>query len=96
MKHTFCISLILTLLLLPAVSSAQSSTARKETRKGNREYRAERYDKAEMNYRRALHDDSTSYRAHYNLGNSLYRQAISRPDWKKKTAPKEWTNSNKP
>ena len=47
---------------------------RKETRKGNREYRAERYDKAEMNYRRALHDDSTSYRAHYNLGNSLYRQ----------------------
>ena len=27
-----------------------------------------------MNYRRALQEDSSAYRAHYNLGNALYRQ----------------------
>ena len=73
-KHILYTVLLL-MLAAPAVpSQAQSSTARQETRKGNREYKAKRYDQAEVNYRRAIHHDSTSYRAHYNLGNSLYRQ----------------------
>lgn len=54
--------------------AAQPAKARKEVRHGNREYRTKHYDRAEVNYRRAAHDDSTSFRAHYNLGNALYRQ----------------------
>ena len=65
---------LLFLALLPVVASAQSSTVRKETRQGNREYKAQHYDRAEVDYRRALHHDSTAYRAQYNLGNTLYRQ----------------------
>ena len=59
---------------LPVLLSAQNSTVRKETRKGNREYKAQKYDRAEVNYLRALHQDSNAYRAQYNLGNTLYRQ----------------------
>ena len=70
-KH---ITLLLLLVLLPALLSAQNRTVRKETRQGNREYKAQHYDRAEVNYRRALHSDSNAYRAQYNLGNTLYRQ----------------------
>jgi tetratricopeptide (TPR) repeat protein len=66
--------ILFTLLLLPSLSVAQNGNARKDTRKGNREYKANHFDRAEVDYRRALHHDSTAYRAHYNLGNSLYRQ----------------------
>lgn len=62
------------LLILPLGAAAQNAGARKETRKGNREYKAKRYERAEVNYRKALQEDSSAYRAHYNLGNALYRQ----------------------
>lgn len=74
MKRLLYLSIILIFTTLTVTAAAQSSVARKETRKGNHEYKAKHYDKAEVNYRRALHDDSTAYRAHYNLGNTLYRQ----------------------
>ena len=73
MKRTLPLLLCL-FLLLPSLAVAQSSQARKDTRKGNREYKSNHFDRAEVNYRRALHADSTAYRAHYNLGNTLYRQ----------------------
>ena len=97
MKRTLHIILMAAFLLLPSLSEAQSSQVRKETRKGNREYKSQHYDRAEVNYRRALHSDSTAYRAHYNLGNTLYRQkkydeatqhfnrALEYPDLDKKT-----------
>ena len=56
-KH---ITLLLLLVLLPALLSAQNRTVRKETRQGNREYKAQHYDRAEVNYRRALHSDSNA------------------------------------
>lgn len=94
--------IIFTLLILLASTSvsAQNADARKETRKGNKEYKAKKYDQAEVNYRRAVHSDSTAYRAHYNLGNALYRQkkydeanthyskALETPDLDKKTRAK--------
>lgn len=84
-------------MLLPSLAVAQNSQARKDTRKGNREYKSNHLDRAEVDYRRALHADSTAYRAHYNLGNTLYRQkkydeasthysrALEHPDLDKKT-----------
>ena len=96
MKHSLPL-IILFLFLIPSAAKAQSGDARKDTRKGNREYKAKHYDRAEVDYRRALHHDSTAYRAHYNLGNTLYRQkkyeeaaqhyssALEHPDLDKKT-----------
>ena len=74
MKTSRYIPFLLLALCLPSLLSAQSSSVRKETRRGNREYKSQHYDRAEVNYRRALHEDSTAYRAQYNLGNTLYRQ----------------------
>lgn len=59
-----------TFLILPA----QNSNVRKNIRSGNRAYRADQYEKAEVKYRRAIHQDSAAYRAHHNLGNTLYRK----------------------
>lgn len=96
-KHIITSSLILLMVVATNVAAAQSRTSRKETRRGNHEYKAKKYDQAEVNYRRAIHSDSNSYRAHYNLGNALYRQkkydeacshyekALQTPDLKGKT-----------
>ncbi len=96
MKRTLPFLLCI-LMLLPSLAVAQNSQARKDTRKGNREYKSNHFDRAEVDYRRALHADSTAYRAHYNLGNTLYRQkkydeaathysrALEHPDLDKKT-----------
>lgn len=45
-----------------------------EVRRGNREYKAENFTEAEMNYRKALEEDPQSLKALYNLANALYRQ----------------------
>ena len=66
------IATILTLLTLTLGLSAQAN--RHQLREGNREYKKQHYDKAEVAYRRALEHDSTDFRGQYNLANGLYRQ----------------------
>ena len=63
---------MLLLCLMPTEASAQAN--RKLLREGNRNYKTEKYDQAEVNYRRALVNDSIDYRGQYNLASSLYRQ----------------------
>lgn len=63
---------IITLLVLCFSASAQAS--RHQLREGNRAYNKQRYDDAEVAYRRALERDSTDFRGQYNLANALYRQ----------------------
>ncbi|HIT48473.1 MAG TPA: VWA domain-containing protein [Candidatus Coprenecus stercoripullorum] len=46
---------------------------RHEVRKGNRNFDKENYREAEIDYRRALVEDSLSTAARYNMGNTLYR-----------------------
>lgn len=43
-------------------------------REGNRGYNKQRYEQAEVNYRKALERDSGDFRGQYNLANDLYRQ----------------------
>ena len=43
-------------------------------RKGNRDYKQQKYQDAEVNYRKALGGNPNSGLATYNLGNSLYKQ----------------------
>ena len=66
------LALILLLCALPLHSFAQKEAP--DIRHGNRDYKRENFDKAELNYRRALDKNNKSYQAHYNLGNSLFRQ----------------------
>lgn len=47
---------------------------RVEIRQGNRYFYREKFDLAELEYRRALERDSSSFTAHYNMSNALYKQ----------------------
>lgn len=69
----FCISLILNSSFF-ILNSAQAQANRHQLREGNRQYKKEKYDQAEINYRRALERDSLDFRGQFNLANSLYRQ----------------------
>ena len=59
--------------MILACSVMIAQTDRHEVRKGNRDFRKENYREAEIDYRRALVKDSSSFAAAYNLGNTLYR-----------------------
>ena len=45
-----------------------------DLRRGNRQFRKGAYPKADISYRKALMQDSTSVAATYNLANTLYRE----------------------
>lgn len=68
--YRFCIILILSILSLNIFAQKE----KKFVRKGNRQYADSVYSEAEINYRKALEQQSNSPVAYYNLGNSLYRQ----------------------
>lgn len=65
-------AIVLFMLMIPSEASAQAN--RKQMREGNRHYNKEKYDQAEVTYRRALESDTTDFRGQYNLASSLYRQ----------------------
>ncbi len=64
--------IIITLALLSSAAYCQAN--RHMLREGNRNYKKDKFDQAEMSYRRALESDSNDFRGQYNLGNALYRQ----------------------
>ena len=51
-----------------------AQTERKFIRKGNKEFSEEKYEDAEILYRKAIEEDPKSDKANYNLSNSLYKQ----------------------
>ena len=55
-------------------SFSQAQASRHQLRQGNRDYNKQRYERAEVNYRKALERDSTDFRGQYNLAGDLYRQ----------------------
>lgn len=68
----YMLTVAATLLLWSGVASAQAD--RRDVRRGNREFRKENYQSADISYRKALMADSLSFAAAYNLGNTLYRE----------------------
>lgn len=61
--------LLLTLLtLLTTLADAQIQPARQAIRKGNRQFRAEKYEKAQAEYMKATEADPNNPQAVYNLG----------------------------
>jgi len=64
--------ILLSIFLSAAVAMAQ--TDRREVRSGNRDFKKGEWAEADIHYRKALVQDSTSVTAAYNLSNNLYRQ----------------------
>jgi len=69
MKQLFAILLML-ILCLPAFSQQESA----DVRRGNRDYKKEKYIDAEIDYRKGLDKNNNSFEGHFNLGNSLFKQ----------------------
>lgn len=55
-------------------SAALAQTDRKEVRAGNRQFRKENWQNAEIEYRKAQAKDTLSFAANYNLAGALYRE----------------------
>lgn len=70
MKRLICSVVLLCSVLLPLC--AQSD--KKEVRKGNSDFKKEKYKDSEIHYRKALVQDSTSFAATYDLASTLYQQ----------------------
>ena len=68
MRRWLCILLIFMALPLAA------QVDRKEVRAGNRKFRKNAWQEAELDYRKAVLKDSLSVAGEYNLASSLYRQ----------------------
>ncbi len=60
--------------LLLSCLSLCAQVDRKEVRSGNRQFKKEAWQKAEIDYRKALVKDSLSVAGAYNLASALYRQ----------------------
>ena len=67
MRKFVCIALLL-------LSCLSAFGQRADLRRGNREFRKGQFDKADICYRKALMQDTSSVTAKYNLANNLYRQ----------------------
>jgi Ca-activated chloride channel family protein len=64
--------LTVVLIFIPCVLFAQGE--RKYIRQGNKEYNDKAYEDSEIQYRKALEKDLSSYEANFNLGDALYKQ----------------------
>lgn len=67
--------LIILVLFISRISSAQSPEAEKDTRSGNEFYKQQQYDKAASAYGKAIEADPNNGPAKFNLGNTLYKQS---------------------
>ena len=66
--------LLVILITLLCGTQAFAQVDRREVRAGNRAFKKEQWQKAEIDYKKALLKDSTSVAAQYNLANDLYRE----------------------
>ena len=65
---------VLFLLIILITFPVYSQGERKYIRQGNKRYNNEKYDEAEVMYRKALEKTPDSKKADYNLANTLYKQ----------------------
>ncbi len=64
----------LAILLAFSCASLDAQVDRKEVRAGNRQFNKEGWAQSEIEYRKAVVKDTSSFAGNYNLANSLYRQ----------------------
>ena len=68
------LAVAVTLLFGAVAASAQYGPDKSGVRKGNRAFDKKKWQVADLQYRRALLADSTSFAGNYNLAGALYRQ----------------------
>jgi len=66
--------LCLLVLLLIHFSTVEAQRENRFIRKGTKEYESNKYNEAEIAFRKALEKNPSSAVSQYNLGNSLYKQ----------------------
>jgi len=66
--------LLILVLFFSQVSSSQSPQAEKEIRAGNEFYRQQQFDKAAIEYGKAIEAEPGNNHAKFNLANALYKQ----------------------
>lgn len=62
------------IIAMLALASLSAYGQKADLRKGNRQFKKEKYAEADISYRKALMQDTTSVTARYNLAGNLYRQ----------------------
>lgn len=60
--------------IVVAIYSVTAQQERKYIRKGNKAYNTQKYNKAEILYRKALEKENNSFGAKFNIGDALYKQ----------------------
>ena len=66
--------ILLIISLCISFFAAEAQVDKRDVRRGNRDFKKENYNEADIDYRKALVKDSTSVAANYNLANTLFRQ----------------------
>lgn len=73
MRAVVCYMALVVALLLGGEVSAQQMRERGLVRKGNREFKREKFEKSVDSYQEALKHDPNSFEAKYDLASALYR-----------------------
>jgi Ca-activated chloride channel family protein len=68
------LSRIMPLLLVFLSLNSMAQSENKNIRRGNKAYSNEKFQEAELHYRKSLENDQNSFRGNFNLGNAIYRQ----------------------
>lgn len=68
------LSHLIPILLVLVTIDTQAQSEHRIIRRGNNAFENEKYQEAELYYRKALENDENSFRGNFNLGNSIYRQ----------------------
>ena len=66
--------ILIVLIMFACVMNVMAQTDRQQIRSGNRQYRVQKYDKAETDYRKAVSANAKNPQALYNLGCALMQQ----------------------
>ena len=66
--------IFITLISLCIASLLFAQQESSDVRRGNRQYNDSNYTEAEVNYRRGIDKNASSFEAYNNLGNALFRQ----------------------
>lgn len=62
------------LLILAGSMNSYSQSEKKHIREGNKHFEKSEFDNSEISYRKALDEESSSFKALFNLGDALYKQ----------------------
>ncbi len=70
----YMLSILFILLIFSGITDGYAQPEKKHIREGNRHFDKSEYDQSEIAYRKALEEQSDSYKALFNLGDALYKQ----------------------